>query len=152
VDGIDTHWLWLILAGLLGIAELLAPGVFLIWLAGAAALTGIAAFLLPLPLPFELALFALFALLAVYLGRRAYDRSPVATSDPLLNDRLSRLIGETVVVTRAIVDGRGRVQVGDGAWPAHGPDAPAGARMRIVGAEEGCLLVEPLPARLPHQS
>ena len=38
---LDAQWWWLILAVLLGIAEIALPGVFLIWIAAAAALTGI---------------------------------------------------------------------------------------------------------------
>ena len=36
----ETHYVWLTLAVLLGLAELMVPGVFLIWLAAAAAITG----------------------------------------------------------------------------------------------------------------
>ena len=144
LDGLEPHWLWLIAAAILAIAELLVPGVFLIWLAAAAAVTGVGAMLFGPPVAFQFALFALFALAAVYLGRRTYVRNPVESSDPLLNDRAARLIGETVVVVEAIDHGRGRVKVGDGAWPARGPDAPEGSRVRVVGAEGGTLRVEPL--------
>jgi inner membrane protein len=48
------------------------------------------------------------------------------------------------VVEVAIEHGRGRVRVGDGAWPARGPDLPAGARARVVGIEGGVLVVEKL--------
>src|SRR3546814_4961906 len=44
-------------------------------------------------------------------------------SDPLLNQRGGRLIGEVLTVTQAIEDGRGRAKVGDGEWPVRGPDA-----------------------------
>jgi membrane protein implicated in regulation of membrane protease activity len=37
------------------------------------------------------------------------------------------------------------VRVGDGEWPARGPDAPAGACVRITGATGATLRVEPLP-------
>ncbi|WP_435593901.1 NfeD family protein, partial [Sphingobium phenoxybenzoativorans] len=42
LSGIDfhDHWWWMILAVLLGIGEIIIPGVFLIWVAIAAALTG----------------------------------------------------------------------------------------------------------------
>ena len=42
--GLEPHWWWLIGGAVLGIAELLAPGIFLIWLAAAAAVTGLARF------------------------------------------------------------------------------------------------------------
>ena len=150
LDGIEPHWLWLIAATLLGIAELMVPGVFLIWLAAAAALTGLAAMILGIPLAFQFALFALLAIGTVWYGRRWYAANPVESSDPLLNDRAARLVGETVVVVSAIEDGRGRVKVGDSVWPVQGADAPVGARVRITGAVGACLRVEPVaPQRLP---
>ena len=144
LDGIEPHWVWLIAAAVLGIAELLMPGVFLIWLAAAAAVTGFAALLLGMPLAFQFALFALLAIAAVYVGRRWYASHPVESSDPLLNDRAARLVGETVVVVTAIEGGHGRVKVGDSVWSAKGPDAEVGARVRVTGAEGTCLKVERL--------
>ena len=35
-----AHWWWLVAAVVLAIAEIIAPGIFLIWLAAAAGLTG----------------------------------------------------------------------------------------------------------------
>jgi hypothetical protein len=141
---IEPHWLWLLAAVLLGIAELIAPGVFLIWLAAAAALTGLATLALGISLPFQLVLFALFSIAAVYGGRRWYLAHPVATSDPLLNDRGARLRGETLTVVSAIENGRGRVRVGDSVWACKGPDAAEGAKVRVTGSDGACLRVEPL--------
>lgn len=137
------HWWWLIAAALLAISEILVPGVFLVWLAAAAGLTGIVTLIFDLPLAFELILFALFSLGSVYVGRRWYVRHPVASSDPLLNDRAARLVGQIVVVVAAIEDGSGRVKVGDSVWNARGPDCEVGARVRVIGADGACLQVEP---------
>lgn len=149
LDGIEPHWVWLTAAAVLGIAELLMPGVFLIWLAAAAALTGFAALLFGIPLAFQFALFALLAIAAVYTGRRWYADNPVESSDPLLNDRANRLIGQTVVVVDPIENGLGRVKIGDGVWNARGSDASIGERVRITGTDGTCLKVEPAdpPAR-----
>lgn len=144
--GLDDHWWWLLAAALLGILEIFVPGIFLVWMAAAAGITGILAALLPIALPFQLAIFALLALAAVYSGRRYYERNPVPSSDPLLNDRTARLIGQSVTVVTAIEQGEGRIKVGDGVWTARGPDAPAGTRMVVTGAEGGCLRVAPAPA------
>ena len=144
LGGVDAHWWWLLLAALLGIFEILVPGVFLVWMAAAAAVTGILTLAIGLPVAFQLAVFALLAIAAVWTGRRAYDRNPVPTSDPMLNDRTARLIGQTVTVTSAIRGGEGRVKVGDSVWAARGPDAEEGARVRVTGADGACLKVEPL--------
>jgi membrane protein implicated in regulation of membrane protease activity len=70
---IDPEWLWLIGGVLLLIAELIAPGFFLVVIGGAALATGVIAMLLPLSLPLQLAIFAALAYLSARNGgRRAY--------------------------------------------------------------------------------
>lgn len=142
LDALGAQWLWLIAALMLAIAEMLLPGIFLIWLGVAAAVTGIATLLLGLTVPLQFALFALAAVAAVYAGRRWFAMHPIASEDPLLNDRAARLVGRTVIVVDAIDRGEGRVRVGDSVWPARGPDAPAGAQMRITGTAGTWLTVE----------
>lgn len=144
IGGLEAHWWWLLIAALLGILEIFVPGIFLIWMAAAAGITGIAVLALGLPFSFQLALFALLAIAAVYSGRRYYERNPVESADPLLNDRTARLVGQNVLVVTAIEGGEGRVKVGDSVWVARGPDAAAGSRMRIVGADGTTLRVEPI--------
>ncbi|WP_200887433.1 NfeD family protein [Sphingomonas sp. ERG5] len=134
---------WLIAALVLGVTELILPGVFLVFIAIAAAITGLATLALPeLPAAVQFASFAIWSGVAVMIGRRWYRDYPVASSDPMLNDRGARLIGEIVTVEQAIDSNVGRVRQGDGSWPARGPDAPAGARMRVVAVESGVLVVE----------
>ncbi len=146
LGGIDAHWWWLLVAALLGILELLIPGILLMWMAGAAALTGLAVLALGLSFPASLIVFALFSIAAVLIGKRQYARNPVHSSDPMLNDRTARLIGESVTVVDPITDGLGRVRVGDSVWTARGPDAPAGTRLRVTGCQGTDLIVAPDPS------
>ncbi len=141
---LEPHWAWMLAAIVLGIAELIVPGVFLIWLAAAAAATGLLTLAFGIDLPFQFALFALISIAAVYFGRRWYLNNPMPSADPLLNDRAARLTGRTVVVTQAIVNGEGRVRVGDSVWSCRGPDCAEGSRVRITGADGSCLKVEPV--------
>ncbi len=136
---------WLIVAVLLGISELAVPGVFLVFLAIAAAVTGIAVFSLPaLPLAAQLGAFAVWSAVTVLIGKRWYQDYPVEAGDSMLNDRAARMVGEIVTVETAIVDGHGRVMVGDGSWQARGDDAVAGAMVQIVAVIDGIVIVEPL--------
>jgi membrane protein implicated in regulation of membrane protease activity len=141
-ESLAAPWWWLIAAALLALLEIFLPGLFMIWIAGAAAVTGVVLLITPLAFPVQALLFVALAFAAVFAGRRWYARNPVQTSDPDLNARAARLIGRTVTVEAAIENGRGRVRVGDGVWNARGPDAPAGASVRIVAAEGTCLTVE----------
>lgn len=136
---------WLIAALLLGIAELAVPGVFLVFVAVAAAIVGVALLALPdLPLAAQIGAFAVWSAVAVLIGRRWYRDYPVAGDAARLNDPAARLVGAVVSVERAIEHGSGRVTLGDGAWPARGPELPVGARARVVAVDAGVLVIEPL--------
>jgi membrane protein implicated in regulation of membrane protease activity len=141
---LDPEWLWLIGGVVLLIAELLAPGFFLVFVGAAAIATGFASLLLPLGIPLQLATFAVLAFLAVRVGgRRAYSMRYDYSADPLLNDRGRRLLGRVVVATQPIDANGGRVRVGDSEWSARGGPAAPGERVRIVDIDGNCLKVEP---------
>lgn len=144
MNGIEPHWLWfaagLALAGL----EMVVPGVYLIWLALAALVTGALVLVVEPPLAMQIVSFVSLSLIFAYSARRWLRDQPIESSDPLMNNRAGRLIGQTAVVTQAIDGGEGRVRVGDGEWPASGPDCPAGTRVRIAGANGVLLTVEAL--------
>lgn len=138
--------LWLILGVLLLIAEMIAPGAYLMFLGGAAILTGLLSFALPLPIALQVLIFAASSIASVYVAKRWFDVYPILSSAPLLNARVAQMIGQTVEVIEPIEGGSGRVKVGDSVWSATGPDAEVGVRMKIVGAEGNRLSVEPLEA------
>jgi hypothetical protein len=145
LDGILSNMalVWLIGAVLLAIAELLVPGIFLIFVAIAAAVLAAVTFAFPdLPIAGQLAVFAAWSVMTVMIGQSWYRDYPVDSSDPHLNDRAARLVRQHVTVTAPIVSGRGRVRIGDGEWPATGPDSPAGATVRIVKFDGVTAVVE----------
>ena len=142
--GLEPQWAWLALGLFLAIGEMLIPGVFLIWLAMAAVLTGVSILVLPIGFAAQVLLFAGLALVLVFAARQWLSRHPVAGADPLMNDRGARAVGETVLVSSAIEAGSGRVRLGDSEWLARGPDAEPGTRMRVAGHDGAVLLVEHL--------
>jgi inner membrane protein len=144
LESLSSHWLWLGLGLLLAIAEVAIPGVFLIWLAGAAMVTGVIAWLMPLGMPLEVLLFAVLAVVSVFIGRNYLRNNPIISADPLMNDRGGRAVGETVVVAQVIEGGQGKVKLGDSEWLAKGPDAEPGTRMKVIAHEGGILVVEHL--------
>jgi membrane protein implicated in regulation of membrane protease activity len=144
LETLDVHWWWLALGLLLAIAEIAIPGVFLIWLALAALITGIVAWLVPIGVPLQVGLFALLAIVSVFVGKRYLAANPVVSADPKMNDRGARLLGEMVTITQAIDGGTGRAHLGDSEWLVKGPDAEPGTRMRVSGHDGVVLLVEHL--------
>jgi len=144
VESLDAHYHWLAIGLLLAAAEMAIPGVFLIWLAAAALVTGLLTWFLPIGLPVQIVVFAVLAIAAVFTGKRYLKSNPIEALDPLMNDRGARLVGETVVVTHAIDGGTGRVKQGDSEWLAKGPDAEPGTKMRVAGHDGVVLVVEHL--------
>jgi len=143
-DNVDPQWVWLAIGLFLAAAEMAIPGMFLIWLAGAAIITGLLVWAVPIGFPLQIVIFALLAMIAVFTGRRYLRSNPVAAADPLMNRRGARMVGEVGTVTQAIEAGGGRVRLGDSEWIAKGIDAPIGTRVRVTGSDGAVLLVEPV--------
>jgi inner membrane protein len=145
LDGLEPHWAWLIAGLVLAVAEMVVPGVFLIWFAAAALIVGLLTAVLPIGAAVQVVLFVVLSLASVLASRRFLRRYPVQSADPLLNQRGAQLVGRQVVVTQAIEGGSGRVRCGDSEWLASGPDAQAGARMTVTGSQGSVLIVEAVP-------
>ena len=143
IDNLEPGWLWMIGGILLLIAEVIAPGFFLVFIGVAALATGAFTLLFDMPLPFQLILFTIYALVAVMIGRKVYSNQAVDSTDPLLNDRAARLLGKSVTVIESVDEHSGRVRVGDSEWSARGGPGRPGERVRITGVDGNCLLVEP---------
>jgi inner membrane protein len=143
VDVMQSPWFWWGVALALFAAEALLPGTFMLWLGLAATWTALVGLLLPMPVAAQWMLFAVLALISVAAGWQYKQRRPLMASDqPLLNRRGAQLVGQVHVLERAIVDGRGRLKIGDSFWSVTGPELPAGARVRVVAVDGGTLRVE----------
>ena len=141
-----SFWDWLALGTVLLILEVFGAGGYLLWMGIAAAAVGVIKFLVPpLGLEWQLLLFAVLSILtAVYWWRR--QRGSVESGDqPNLNRRGHELIGRTFVVQQAIVEGRGKIKVGDSVWMAVGPDAAVGTPVRVTAQNGTVLSVESVP-------
>lgn len=141
-------WSWVVLGVILLILEILIPGVFLLWIGIAAILTGILSLQLwaigVWPWQAQVLVFLVLALVSAYIGKRVMDRSAETETDqPLLNRRAEQLVGRTATLDEAIVNGYGRVRLGDTMWRVTGPDLPAGVRVEVVATKDGNLEVRP---------
>jgi hypothetical protein len=143
IEGLEPGWIWAIGGVLLLIAEIIAPGFFLVFVGAAAIATGLFTLLFDLGTAPQLALFAIYAVLAVMIGKRWYGEPHGGDQRHQLNDPARRLVGKTVTVVSAVDDHGGRVKVGDGEWNARGGPAEPGERVVVTGVEGNCLMVEP---------
>jgi len=144
IEGIE-FWHWLSLGGVLVVIEILAPGVFFLWLGVAALAVGVVSWAFPaLHWQYQVLLFAVLAVVAVVGSRRFLRSHPIESDRPDLNRRGEQIVGRVFTLDQPIVDGTGRLKVGDGVWRIAGPDLPRGARVRVAGADGATLRVEPI--------
>lgn len=140
-------WSWWVLGLVLLAAEVVMPGVFLVWIGIAALLTGVLSLLFWNAAfwawEVQFVVFAILSVVAVLAGRHVMARSQTATDEPLLNQRGAGLIGRTGVLEQPIAEGRGRVRFDDTTWSVRGPDLPAGTRVKVIGSSGNQLTVEP---------
>ena len=124
-------------------AEVIAPGVFMLWLGIAAAGVFLLLVVFPeLSLMWQALAFVGLSLALIPAYRHFLGSRDHATDQPLLNKRGAQLVGERVPLESAIVAGRGRVKIGDAFWTVLGPDMPAGTRVRVTSVESMNLHVE----------
>ncbi len=135
-------WAWWVLGLVLLGVEVLVPGFFFLWFGIAAILIGISALLIDWPWQMQVVGFVVLSVIAALVGRRFAGNLDEESADPHLNLRAGRLEGRTFVLAEPIVEGQGRVRIDDTIWQVQGPDAPAGARIRITGADGAVLTVE----------
>ena len=134
---------WAAVALLLFAAEAMAPGAFMLWLGLAAAVVFAVVLLLPgMPLLAQAAIFVVLSFVSIQVYRRWFRKREKPSDQPALNRRTAALVGRVVPLQHAIVDGHGRVQIADAFWEVSGPDLPAHAHVRVVGAEGMTLKVE----------
>ena len=139
------QWAWFVVAAVLLMLELISPGVFFMWLAIAAAATGIADYLLDLPWQAELLLLAVLSAAAVLSGRRLYNGGGMEPADnPYLNRRQMGYVGRTFTLKEPILDGRGKLTIEDTVWEVEGPELASGTRVRVTAVKGMSLIVEPL--------
>ena len=137
---------WAAFALLLFAAEAMAPGAFMLWLGFAAAAVLLGVLLVPgIPLLVQVAAFVALGFVSIQVYRRWFRNRERPSDQPALNRRTAALVGQVVPLERAIVDGRGRVQIADAFWDVTGPELPAGTRVRITGGDAMVLQVEPAP-------
>ena len=133
---IDSYGWWLLALGLIA-AELIAPGYFLLWIGLAAAVMGIIMLVFPgMPFLAQAIVFAALALaLCVVYWKFIRPAAELSNDQPLLNRKGDRMIGRRVMVVDAIVNGRGKVKVGDTVWLVEGADCEAGSLVEVVGVQ-----------------
>ena len=135
-------WDWFIAGGLLLVLEVLAPGVFMLWLGLAALLVGAISMFVDWNWRAQFIAFAVFSVAAIPLWRRLSMQVGATTDQPFLNRRAEALVGRIFTLERPIMDGSGTMHIDDTVWRITGPDVSAGSRVKVVRVEGTALQVD----------
>lgn len=135
---------WAIVALVLIAAEVVAPGVFLLWFGIAAGVVFAVVLLVPgIPPVFQALGFVVLAFASVFAYRRFFRKADEQSDQPLLNRRSVQFVGKRFVLATPIVNGFGQIRVGDAFWTVTGPELPAGATVLVTAADSMTLTVAP---------
>lgn len=135
---------WACVALLLIAAETMAPGLFLLWLGLAAAVVFVLVWILPgLTVLAQVMLFVVFSFVSIAVYVKFFREKESASDQPLLNRRGEQLVDKVYNLETAIVNGQGRVKIGDAFWAVQGPDLPVNAAVRIIAVDSMTLRVIP---------
>ena len=138
-----TYWHWFILAAILIILEVFAPGAFMLWIGIAAGVVGAVLYFAPaLTWEYQFILFSIASVGSILAWRSYRDSHPVTTDEPTLNRRGAQYIGRVFTLDAPIINGIGKIRVDDSTWKIEGADCPAGTKIRVSGIENTVLKVD----------
>jgi inner membrane protein len=139
-------WAWAVIGGMLALAEIHAPGSYLIWIAlGAGVTAAVDAAAGGLSTEAQIITMVIAAGLSCMAGYVVYRRAdPGQRNETTLNQRETMLLGAHGVVSAEIVHGQGKVRLGDTVWLAEGPDMPAGTPIIVRSVTRARVHVAPL--------
>lgn len=142
---VADYWWWLSAGMVLMVLEIVTPGIFFLWIGIGAFITGAIAAVFPSAPPAVLGgIFAILSVISVFTGRKIMGKRQNET-DTKLNNRAAQYIGQIYQVYEPIVDGRGKISVGDTLWLAAAKaDIPANTAVKVTGVRGTMLEVEPV--------
>ena len=136
-------WHWWVFAIVLVVLEIFSAGAFFIWMAVAAVITGLALLIMPeMSWQIQFIVFAVASIISIVVGRSFFNRKEINTEDPTLGELESSMIGKVFIVEQAIVNGSGRLKVGESTWKAKGPDCDVGSTVKVIAVNGAELIVE----------
>ena len=133
-------WNWMVLGFVLLVMEVIAPGIFMLWIGIAALLIGVVSQLIWdssfWTWEVQVLAFLALSLVSAFAGKKLVGGRHDATDQPLLNRRGAQMVGKMATLAEPIKDGRGRIKLGDTLWRVSGPDLPAGTQVRVVSSAD----------------
>jgi len=128
-----VFWNWWVLALILLVVELLAPGFFFLWMAASGFVTGCLLLLIPaIDIKAQVLIFSVLSVAAISAWKLYGKKHPIATDHPLLNKRGNQYIGRVFSLYQPIENGEGKIKVDDSIWKVHGEDCDINTKVKVV--------------------
>lgn len=128
-----VFWNWWVLALLLLVVELLAPGFFFLWMAASGFVTGCLLLLIPaIDIKLQVAFFSVLSVVLITLWKLYGKKHPITTDHPLLNKRGQQYIGRVFSLYKPIENGEGKIKVDDSIWKVHGKDCDITTKVKVI--------------------
>ena len=138
-----TNWHWFILAVILFVLEVFAPGAFFMWIAIAAAIMGLILSLFTgITWEYQLLIFSILSVASLFAWRKIAGQHTTQTDQPQLNRRGMQYIGRMFTLDEPIVNQQGRIRVDDTTWKIQGEDCDTGSTVKVIKVDGTVLLVE----------
>lgn len=136
-------WHWLILGFVLLIAEILVPGVFLLWWGLSAIVIAVITKLIPTqPLSFLAVMYAVIAsIFSIIWWRYQHAKDQIDQSKSVLNQRDHAMIGAQGKVLEIGENGIGRGAFGDTTWRIQGCDLAVNDIVEVTAVDSITLKV-----------
>jgi len=139
-----SAWHWASLGVILLVLEILGTAGFLIGTAIAAFLMSVIISIFPdMDWKWQLAIFSTSAAIFSIIYLKRFANFNENTDQPNLNNRAAQHIGKRYTLNKAIVNGEGRIQVGDTFWKISCEnDLQASTQIEVTGIDSMTLIVK----------
>jgi membrane protein implicated in regulation of membrane protease activity len=128
-----VFWNWWVLALLLLVIELLAPGFFFLWMSTSGFVTGFLLLLIPgISTELQVFIFSVLSVAAITVWKLYGKKHPIASDHPLLNKRGAQYIGRIFSLYKPIENGEGKIKVDDSIWKVHGQDCDIHTKVKVT--------------------
>lgn len=117
--------------------ELMFPGIFMLWFGLGALITAALAYFFGITGTIAIIIFLIAGVgLSFCFYKKQNNEAKL-----LVNNPKSKMVGITLILEEAIVNGRGRTKVGDSHWSVSGPDMSAGTKVKVTDVNGNTLVV-----------
>ncbi|MFA5920621.1 MAG: NfeD family protein [Methylococcaceae bacterium] len=128
-----VFWYWWVIALMLLVVEILAPGFFFLWMAISGFITGAMVLLIPsTSMNMQILVFSVLSVATILVLKFYGKKHPIESDHPLLNKRGNQYIGRVFSLYEPIKNGQGKIKVDDSIWKVHGEDCNINSRVKVI--------------------